>query len=61
MAITYKKTKYKKPDGSTAEHGTIQRNNGDGSVTVIPNDPLNRDRITYNEWVAAGNTPEAAD
>ena len=28
---------------------------------VIPKDELNRDYIEYLEWVAAGNTPEAAD
>ena len=27
----------------------------------IPNDPKNRDYIAYQQWVAAGNTPEAAD
>jgi hypothetical protein len=25
---------------------------------VIPNDPLNRDRIAYEQWLAAGNTPD---
>ena len=27
----------------------------------IPNDPLNAARQDYNAWVAAGNTPVAAD
>ena len=27
----------------------------------IPFDPLNTDYAEYLEWVAAGNTPEAAD
>ena len=28
---------------------------------AIPKDPLNTDYQEYLEWVAAGNTPEAAD
>ncbi|WP_273430455.1 hypothetical protein [Chitinibacter tainanensis] len=27
----------------------------------IPNDPLNADRAAYDKWLAAGNTPQAAD
>lgn len=26
---------------------------------VIPNDPLNSDWLTYQEWISAGNTPTA--
>ena len=25
---------------------------------AIPNDPANRDRIAYDEWVAAGGVPD---
>ena len=28
---------------------------------IIPKKPANRDYQEYLEWVAAGNTPEAAD
>ena len=28
---------------------------------AIPKDPANADYAEYLEWVAAGNTPEAAD
>ena len=28
---------------------------------AIPKDPVNRDYQEYLEWVAAGNTPDAAD
>jgi hypothetical protein len=28
---------------------------------AIPKDPFNVDYAAYLEWVAAGNTPEAAD
>ncbi len=27
----------------------------------IPDDPRNRDRMDYNDWLAAGNTPDPAD
>lgn len=43
-----------------------QLTNGSGYVirvadrAFIPNDPLNRDWIDYQIWLAAGNTPLAA-
>ena len=28
---------------------------------AIPADPMNRDRVEYETWLAAGNTPEPKD
>ena len=33
----------------------------DGTISSIPFAPTNTDYAEYLEWVAAGNTPEAAD
>ncbi len=33
----------------------------DGPTLTIPTDPNNADYKIYLKWVAAGNTPEAAD
>lgn len=38
----------------------IQRLNDDGTVTCIPNNIMNMDWVTYQAWLALGNTPEAA-
>jgi hypothetical protein len=39
----------------------IQRTLDDGTITSIPMAVGNTDYQEYLEWVAAGNTPEAAD
>ena len=44
--------------GETSEGDSIKRN-ADGAF--IPKDPANTDYQEYLEWVAAGNTAEAAD
>ena len=36
----------------------IERINDDGTVSIIPNDPMNVDFVEYELWLAAGNTPE---
>lgn len=40
---------------------TIIRNNEDGTQSFIPNDPMNKDWVEYQTWLADGNTPEEAD
>ena len=45
----------KNDDGSISE--VVVRLNDDGSISYIPNDPRNIDRQAYNQWLAAGNTP----
>ena len=48
-------------DPDTNECHIIIRTNEDGSKTYIPTDPANTSYQEYLDWVAAGNTPEAAD
>tara|TARA_Y100000401_G_scaffold24426_1_gene16811 strand:- start:200 stop:370 length:171 start_codon:yes stop_codon:yes gene_type:complete len=54
--IAYKKHKF---DGQITNQ--IIRINDDESQSIIPTDPMNSDRIAYEEWVAEGNTPQEAD
>ena len=51
--MTYKKLK----DENGNEQNYILASKG----TIIPKDPTNRHYAEYLEWVAAGNTAEAAD
>lgn len=44
-----------------ADSDNIKRINDDGSMSYIPNDPANRDRIAYQKWVEEGHEPEPAD
>ena len=58
MAITYKLRNWTSEDGNwqdilLKEDGVVK--------AAIPKDPANSDYAEYLEWVAAGNTPEAAD
>jgi hypothetical protein len=39
----------------------IQRTLDNGTITCIPKSSSNPLWVEYQEWVAAGNTPEAAD
>ena len=39
----------------------VRRDDGGGAMADIPNDLNNSDWAKYLEWVAAGNTAEAAD
>ncbi len=59
MAISYKLLKNE--DGSNDCNENVRRNNGDGTYSFIPFNDDNADYLLYKEWLAAGNTPEAAD
>ena len=38
----------------------VVRLNDDGTLTGIPTDPANTDYQEYQQWLAAGNTPDHA-
>ena len=52
--MTYTYQYHTNPDGSKS----IQRKE---DMAFIPPDPHNTDWLEYQEWVAEGNTAEAAD
>ena len=56
-------TRYKlNPKGDNGrDRRAVKRTLDDGTITSIPFAPGNTDYAEYLEWVAAGNTPEAAD
>ena len=55
--MTYKF--YKLPDGT--QEDAVIRTTLDGVISTIPFDEKNIDYQDYLEWVAEGNTAEAAD
>ena len=55
--MTYKLNKL----NSAGKQTTVTRTNADGTKSYIPFDDANSDYQDYLEWVAAGNTPTAAD
>ena len=57
--MTYKL--FNDPLESTPTLDGIIRTNPDGTKSTIPLDTNNADYVEYLEWVAAGNTAEAAD
>ena len=57
MATTYKLYK----DDEDGPRAVVQRTLDDGTITSIPFASGNTDYEEYLEWLAAGNTVEAAD
>ena len=57
MAIKYKLYK----DDRDGPVPSIQATRENGTIWSVPLDPANTDYQEYLEWVAAGNTAEAAD
>ena len=55
--MTYKLNKL----NSAGKQTTETRTNADGTKSYIPFDEGNADYQDYLKWVAAGNTPTAAD
>ena len=50
---------FKNPDGSQAK--AVQRTTSEGVISTIPFTQGNKDYQEYLEWVAKGNTAQAAD
>ena len=57
MAISYKLTK----DPITGADSPFVHKTENGAISFIPFDEANTDYQEYLEWVAEGNTAEAAD
>ncbi len=54
--------KYKLVNQNGVFDSVLKTDDADSSVYMsIPKEPANTDYQTYLEWVAAGNTAEAAD
>ena len=61
MAIRYKKLERRTPSGNVF-NGILKCEDGESEFRAsIPLNEENIDYQEYLEWVAAGNTPEAAD
>ena len=61
--LKYKKVNYPEVMEKTGLSGLLRTVDIDGKTdnSFIPLDPLNKDYQEYLDWVALGNTAEAAD